>query len=45
MADNENVTFGQLTPNDIQQQYPDTCAIKSQQIILQPVGGINLVHT
>ena len=35
MADNENVTFGQLTPNDIQQQYPDTCAIKSQQIILQ----------
>lgn len=35
MADNENVTFGQLIPNDIQQQYPDTCAIKSQQIILQ----------
>lgn len=35
MADNENVTFGQLTPNDIQQQYLDTCAIKSQQIILQ----------
>lgn len=30
MADNENVTFGQLTPNDIQQQYQDTCAIKSQ---------------
>lgn len=31
MADHENVTFGQLTPNDIQQQYQDTCAIKSQQ--------------
>lgn len=27
--------FGQITADDIQQQYPDTCAIKSQQIILQ----------
>lgn len=30
MADNENATFNLLTPNDILQQYPDTCAIKSQ---------------
>ena len=30
-----NMTLRQLSPNDIQQLYPDTCAIKSQQIILQ----------
>lgn len=35
MNKKEDTTLGQLTPNDIQQQYPDTCAIKSQQIILQ----------
>lgn len=33
-----NVSFGQLTPEDIHQKYPDTCAIKSQQIILESVG-------
>lgn len=30
-----NMELGKLSPNDIQQQYPDTCAIKSQQIILE----------
>ena len=30
-----NVPFGKLTPGDIKQRYPDTCAIKSQQIILE----------
>lgn len=32
------VSFGKLTPEDIQQKYPDTCAIKSQQIILESHG-------
>lgn len=31
----ENMSLGQLTADDIQQKYPDTCAIKSQQIILE----------
>ncbi len=35
MKENNSQMLGQLSPNDIQQQYPDTCAIKSQQIILQ----------
>lgn len=30
-----DVPLGQLTADDIQQKYPDTCAIKSQQIILE----------
>ena len=30
-----NVSFGKLTQEDILQKYPDTCAIKSQQIILE----------
>lgn len=34
----EDTSLGQLTPNDIQQKYPDTCAIKSQQIILESNG-------
>lgn len=35
LTNKEDMILGQLSPNDIQQQYPDTCAIKSQQIILQ----------
>lgn len=35
--------LGQLTPDDIQQQYPDTCAIKSQQIILES-NNINITE-
>ena len=38
MNSDYNVSFGQLTPDDIHQRYPDTCAIKSQQIILESVG-------
>lgn len=38
MEAKDSTTLGQLTPSDIQQQYPDTCAIKSQQIILQSHG-------
>ena len=38
MNSDYNVSFGQLTPEDIHQKYPDTCAIKSQQIILESVG-------
>ena len=30
-----DMTLGQLTADDIQQKYPDTCAIKAQQIILE----------
>lgn len=33
--DDKDMPLGQLTTNDIQQKYPDTCAIKSQQIILE----------
>lgn len=35
MTDKSNPVFKGLTVDDIQQQYPDTCAIKSQQIILE----------
>lgn len=38
MNSDYNVSFGQLTPEEIHQKYPDTCAIKSQQIILESVG-------
>ena len=31
----EDMSLGQLDVDDIQQKYPDTCAIKSQQIILE----------
>lgn len=31
----KNLSFGKLTSEDIQQKYPDTCAIKAQQIILE----------
>ncbi|MGM9819324.1 MAG: C39 family peptidase [Candidatus Onthomorpha sp.] len=34
----DNVSFGQLTADDIQQSLPDDCAIKSQQIILESEG-------
>lgn len=34
-GDMAEVSLGQLTADDIQQKYPDTCAIKSQQIILE----------
>lgn len=33
--DMNDLPFGQLTADDILQKYPDTCAIKSQQIILE----------
>jgi len=33
-----NPTFQALAPEDIQQSYPDTCAIKAQQIILEQKG-------
>lgn len=35
LSDDHNVSFGRLTSEDIQQKYPDTCTIKSQQIILE----------
>lgn len=31
-------TYQQLSPNEIHQTYPDTCAIKAQQIILESRG-------
>ena len=31
----EDMPLGQLTADDIHQKYPDTCAIKAQQIILE----------
>lgn len=31
-------TYNQLSPDDIHQSYPDTCAIKAQQIILESHG-------
>lgn len=33
-----NPSFQALAPEDIQQSYPDTCAIKAQQIILEQNG-------
>lgn len=36
--DNQCYTLQALAPADIQQSYPDTCAIKAQQIILEQKG-------
>ena len=36
-----NIPFGKLAPEDVKQGYPDTCAIKSQQIILES-HGVNI---
>ncbi len=36
--DNYSLSFQALAPEDIQQAYPDTCAIKAQQIILEQHG-------
>ena len=38
MTNDINITYKRLSPNDIQQVYPDTCAIKAQQIILESKG-------
>lgn len=35
VMEDQSKTLGKLTADEIQQQYPDTCAIKSQQIILE----------
>ena len=35
MTNYKNATYNRLSPNDIQQAYLDTCAIKAQQIILE----------
>ena len=47
MEDN-NLVFKGLTVNDIQQEFPDTCAIKPQQIILEShdinVSELDLVN-
>lgn len=36
--DNHSISFQGLAPADIHQTYPDTCAIKAQQIILEQHG-------
>lgn len=41
--DNQCYTLQVLAPEDIQQSYPDTCAIKVQQIILEQ-NGISLTE-